>query len=295
MNFNEELTKKTEEVNQVILRYLPKESPYLGPLIEAMNYSVLAGGKRLRPLIMQETYRMFGGNGKVVEPFMAAMELIHTHSLVHDDLPAIDNDEFRRGKKTTHAQFGEAMGILSGDALLNTAYEVAFTAFQIEPDLRTIPQALALLAGKSGIGGMLGGQSVDVINDGKPLSEETLLFIYCRKTSALLEASLMIGAALAGADESSQDLLEQLGSKVGLAFQIRDDILDVEGNEEELGKPLHSDEKNHKVTYVTLHGLARAKETVSQYSEEAQDLLGRLPVCDAFLEELIRYLIHRTH
>ncbi len=294
MKFKEELTRKTEEVNQVIQRFLPEESEYLSPLIQAMNYSVLAGGKRLRPLMMRETYRMFGGSGQVVEPFMAAMEMIHTHSLVHDDLPAIDNDELRRGKKTTHAQFGEALGILSGDALLNMAYEVALTAFAMEPDSPSIPRALELLAEKSGIAGMLGGQSVDVINDGKPISEEMLLFIYRRKTSALLEGSLMIGAALAGVEEQTLAKLEELGSKVGLAFQIRDDILDVEGDEKQLGKPTHSDEKNHKVTYVTLHGLDGADEKVCQLSEEAEEILRTLPASNAFLEELIRYLMHRT-
>ena len=201
MNFKEELQERTGQVNELIQKFLPKEEGFAAELAQAMNYSMTAGGKRLRPILMWESYRLFGGKGQVVAPFMAAMEMIHTHSLIHDDLPALDNDEYRRGKKTTHAQFGEAMGILSGDALLNYAYEVAFHAFYLEPDNKNIPLALQILSSKTGIYGMLGGQSVDVTNEGKEISEEMLLYIYENKTSALIEASMMVGAALAGASD----------------------------------------------------------------------------------------------
>ena len=258
MNFKEELQERTGQVNELIQKFLPKEEGFAAELAQAMNYSMTAGGKRLRPILMWESYRLFGGKGQVVAPFMAAMEMIHTHSLIHDDLPALDNDEYRRGKKTTHAQFGEAMGILSGDALLNYAYEVAFHAFYLEPDNKNIPLALQILSSKTGIYGMLGGQSVDVTNEGKEISEEMLLYIYENKTSALIEASMMVGAALAGASDEKIRGMEQVASKVGLAFQIQDDILDVTSTTEELGKPVHSDEKNQKITYVTLYGIEQA-------------------------------------
>ena len=225
---------------------------------------------------------------------MAAMEMIHTHSLIHDDLPALDNDEYRRGKKTTHAQFGEAMGILSGDALLNYAYEVAFHAFYLEPDNKNIPLALQILSSKTGIYGMLGGQSVDVTNEGKEISEEMLLYIYENKTSALIEASMMVGAALAGASDEKIRGMEQVASKVGLAFQIQDDILDVTSTTEELGKPVHSDEKNQKVTYVTLYGIEQAAKKVEMLSREAIFMLDILKEKNEFLRELILSLITRT-
>ena len=176
MDMKAEIAAKAQQIEAVIASYLPKEEGYQKTVIEAMNYSVLAGGKRLRPMLMWETYRMFGGRSKVIEPFMAAIEMIHTYSLVHDDLPAMDNDEYRRGKKTTHAQYGEAMGILAGDGLLNYAFETAVKAFEIEPGNANIGKALQVLARKAGIYGMLGGQCVDVEAEGKPVAEERLGF-----------------------------------------------------------------------------------------------------------------------
>lgn len=294
MNFKEELQERTEQVNGLIQKFLPKEEGFAAELAQAMNYSMTAGGKRLRPILMWESYRLFGGKGQVVAPFMAAMEMIHTHSLIHDDLPALDNDEYRRGKKTTHAQFGEAMGILSGDALLNYAYEVAFHAFYLEPDNKNIPLALQILSAKTGIYGMLGGQSVDVTNEGKEISEEMLLYIYENKTSALMEASMMVGAALAEASDEKIRGMEQVASKVGLAFQIQDDILDVTSTTKELGKPVHSDEKNQKITYVTLYGIEQAAKKVEMLSREAIFMLDILEEKNEFLRELILSLITRT-
>ncbi|MDO5336017.1 MAG: polyprenyl synthetase family protein [Eubacteriales bacterium] len=293
MNFKEELQKKTEEVQKTILRYLPKEEGFASNLAAAMNYSMKAGGKRLRPILMKETYAMFGGTGEVIEPFMVGMEMIHTHSLIHDDLPALDNDEYRRGKKTTHVVFGEAMGILSGDALLNYAYEVLFHAFDLSADNERVVLALQILAAKTGIYGMLGGQSVDVENDGKPLSLSMLEYIYKNKTSALIEASMMVGAILAGADDGSIRTMEQIGYLVGIAFQIQDDILDVTSTSEELGKPVGSDEKNHKTTYVTLVGLDAALQEVERLSREALSLLDGLEEKNPFLYQLVEELVHR--
>ena len=292
MSFKEELRTKTEEIEKLLTTYLPQETGFQKTVLEAVNYSVLAGGKRLRPLLMKETYQMFGGEGKVVEPFMAAMEMIHTYSLVHDDLPAMDNDEYRRGKKTTHAVYGEAMGILAGDALLNLAFETAAGAYDMETSPRTA-KALQILSGKAGIYGMIGGQVVDVESEGQPLSREKLDFIYRLKTSALIEAAMMVGAVLAGASDEEVAAMERVAGDVGLAFQIQDDILDVTSTLEVLGKPIHSDDKNNKTTYVTLEGLDKAKKDVEEISERALSTLASLEHKNAFLEELIRMLITR--
>lgn len=293
MDIKTEIAARTKEAEQVIKQYLPKEEGYQKTVIEAMNYSVLAGGKRLRPILMMETYRMFGGRSKVIEPFMAAMEMIHTYSLVHDDLPAMDNDEFRRGKKTTHARYGEAIGILAGDGLLNYAFETATQAFEIEPENSNIGRALQVLAAKSGIHGMLGGQCVDVESEGKEVTEEVLQFIDKLKTAALLESSMMIGAILAGATKNEQKIVEQAARELGLAFQIQDDILDVTSSTEELGKPVGSDEKNHKTTYVTLKGIEEASKEVEERSKHSVELLSSLVVKNEFLTNLMMELVHR--
>ncbi len=293
VNFQDELTKRTEDAERVIKDFLPAEEGFARTMAQAMNYSMLAGGKRLRPILIQETYRLFGGEGKVVEPFMAGMEMIHTHSLIHDDLPALDNDDYRRGRLTTHKVYGEAMGVLSGVALLNYAYETMLQAFSLTEDQDRVIRALRVMAEKTGIHGMLGGQSVDVENDGKPLEKEMLDYIYRNKTSALIKASMMTGAILAGADEHEVSVVEEAAGNIGLAFQIQDDILDVTSTDEELGKPVHSDEKNNKVTYVTLFGIEKASEQVEMLSEKAVELLKSLNKNNEFLYLLIEKLIKR--
>lgn len=293
MSFKETLGRKTEEIEGIIKGYLPKEEGFQRTILEAMNYSVLAGGKRLRPLLMQETYRMLGGKGEIVKPFLAAIEMIHTYSLVHDDLPAMDNDQYRRGKETTWARFGEDMGILCGDALLNYAFETAAQAFSLpEADANT-GRAFQILAKKAGIYGMIGGQVVDVQAAGRPVERERLDFIYALKTGALIEASMMVGAVLAGAGEELVERIGQAALDVGLAFQIQDDILDVTSTLEVLGKPIHSDDKNEKTTYVTLVGLEKAKEDVERISRRAMETLETLPCENPFLLELIEMLITR--
>ncbi len=293
----QEITKRVEQINRIIERYLPKEEGYQRTIFEAMNYSVRAGGKRLRPMLMQETYRMFGGSDAVIEPFMAAIEMIHTYSLVHDDLPAMDNDEYRRGKKTTHAVYGEAMGILAGDALLNYAYETAAQALIALDKNPNVGAAFLVLAQKAGVYGMVGGQVVDVEADKRgetTIAREKLDFIYQLKTGALIEASMKIGAILAGATAGEQSIVEQVAGKIGLAFQIQDDILDVTSTFEELGKPIGSDEKNQKSTYVSYEGLEKSAKDVELLSEEASALLATLGKDDAFLQELIHFLVHRN-
>ena len=294
MNFKEEYQNRIRSIENILKKYLPPQEGYQKIIMEAMEYSLMAGGKRLRPMLMKESYALFGGEGEVIEPFMAAIEMIHTYSLVHDDLPAMDNDEYRRGRKTTHVVYGEDMGILAGDALLNYAFETACRAFDIAPEESgRIGQALKILAGKAGIYGMIGGQVVDVKESGHILTGEMLDFIYRLKTSALIESSMMIGAVLAGAGAEDTEKMEQIARRIGLAFQIQDDILDVTSTTEVLGKPVHSDEKNEKTTYVTWKGLEGARQEVARMTEEAVRTLRTIQPDGGFLEELLKSLVYR--
>lgn len=293
MNFKDELAARIAEIERIIRQYLPKEEGYQRTVAEAMNYSVLAGGKRLRPMLMQETYRMFGGSGRQIEPFMAAIEMIHTYSLVHDDLPAMDNDDYRRGRKTTHKVYGEAMGILAGDGLLNYAFETAVKSFEMGADPLRAAGALKILAGKAGIDGMIGGQTADIEAEGREVPKELLDFIFRLKTGALLESSMMIGALLAGASGEETEAVGRVALNVGIAFQIQDDILDVTGTMEELGKPIGSDQKNEKTTYVTLYGMERAADEVRRLTDKAVSELTKLPGDSTFLEKLLLSLVER--
>lgn len=295
MNISGEIAKRASDIETRIRRFLPEQYEYQKTIVDAMSYSVLAGGKRLRPMLMEAAYQMFDGTGQDIDSFMAAIEMIHTYSLVHDDLPAMDNDMYRRGKKTTHAVYGEAMGILAGDALLNYAFEtVADALVRCNGDMRMI-RAYAVLSRKAGIYGMIGGQVVDVESEkkGQKVDQNCLDFIYRLKTGALIEASLMIGAILAGASDEEVTFMEQAGTKLGLAFQIQDDILDVTSSLEVLGKPIGSDERNEKATYVAFEGLEKAKTEVERLSKEAVQILDGLKKDHTFLKELFLYLIHR--
>lgn len=293
-DFQIQMKQKVQNIEGILQEYLPKQKGYQSVIMEAMSYSLLAGGKRLRPMLMQETYSLFQGTSKAIQPFMAAIEMIHTYSLVHDDLPAMDNDEYRRGRKTTHVVYGEDMGILAGDALLNYAFETAFKAFVLDPeDGLLIGRALTVLGEKAGIYGMIGGQVIDVKETGHAVTKEVLDTIYELKTAALIEASMMIGAILAGATEEEVKKVEKIAHYVGIAFQIQDDILDVTSTEEVLGKPIHSDEKNEKTTYVTLMGTTEAGKVVEELSEKAIGLLHQLSGENIYLEQLLIQLIHR--
>ena len=296
MNFNEELKQRVEQINALLAAKLPAEEGMQQRVAEAMNYSVNAGGKRLRPMLLLEVYRRLGGTDeKITEPFMAALECIHTYSLVHDDLPAMDNDDYRRGKLTTHKKFGEDFGVLAGDGLLNYAYELLFNGISevTEPDdLIRCVKAAKVIAYKAGIYGMVGGQSLDVWLTDKPMNEAQLEFIFNLKTGALIEAAFMAGAILAGADDTAVQKMEKAGNLIGVAFQIQDDILDVTSTQEVLGKPVLSDEKNHKTTYVTLYGMEKAEKDVVEMSNEALRLIEETGE-NEFLDELVRRLIHR--
>ena len=295
MNFKEELTNRVQQIEEIIFSMLPREEGLQKQVIEAMRYSVMAGGKRLRPMLMWEAYRSFGKEDEKVYPFMAALEYIHNYSLVHDDLPAMDNDEYRRGRKTTHVVYGEDIAILAGDALLNYAYETIAKAMQdtaVDPGMI---RTFGIFAKKAGIFGMVGGQSVDVVNENNntDMGLSDILFIHENKTAALIECALMCGAALAGANDEQIAMMEKVGSNIGLAFQIQDDILDATGSFEELGKPIGSDEKNQKATYLSLEGMDKSKEDVERLSKEAVDILKNVPQRNEFLEELVMSLVAR--
>ncbi len=302
--FKELLLQKTKNLDALLEKFLPVEEGLQKTVEEAMNYSVRAGGKRLRPMLMGETFFLCGGKDedvRLLEPFMAALEMIHTYSLVHDDLPAMDNDMYRRGKKTTWAVYGDAFGVLAGDGLLNYAFETAAGALKAceerenLADFKKVSKALAILGKKAGIYGMIGGQTADIeAEDQKEaVTGEQLMFIHEHKTAALIEAAMMIGAVLAGAEKEKVEALEKCASNVGIAFQIQDDILDVIGDSRELGKNVGSDAQNHKQTYVTIFGLEKSKEDVAALSEEAVEILKAAGGEQGFLEQLILELIHR--
>ena len=297
------LQKKADRINTLMESFLPKEGSHDQLIVNAMNYSILAGGKRLRPMLMQTAYHVFARQQEepeILHRFMTAMECIHTYSLCHDDLPAMDNDMYRRGNLTTHAKFGEAFGILAGDGLLNYAYELLAEGMQTldQQDLPKAVHAFSVLAKKAGYRGMVGGQSLDVYLDQTKDTEskqEQLVYIYRTKTSALLEASLMIGSILAGASEEEISIMEKIATNTGFAFQIQDDILDMTGNEEVIGKPVHSDEKNGKKTFVTFAGMEQARKAVEDYSLEAIRLLDSIPYTTEELKDMIVYLMDRDN
>ncbi len=303
MNFEQEMQQRVKEIEDVLIYFSPKEEGFQRKIMEAMNYSLMAGGKRLRPLLMKETFTLFGGQETdILTPFMAALEMIHTYSLVHDDLPAMDNDEYRRGRKTTHVIFGEAMGILAGDGLLNYAFETATRAFDVAERCTSvqlllyqrIAKALQVMSRKAGIHGMIGGQVIDIEQcEGEP-SQNRLDHMYRLKTGALIEASMMIGAILAGAGQQQVERIEQIAGDIGLAFQIKDDILDVTGSPELLGKPVHSDEKNEKTTYTSLMDVNSAEVAVLNISNRAMETYDMLPCQNEFLRLLITKLISRV-
>ena len=292
------LQKNSEAIESAFVEYFENKNidKVVSPFLATEKYSLLGGGKRIRPFLANEVCAMLGGDINASMPFAMALEMIHTYSLVHDDLPAMDNDEYRRGRKTTHVVYGEAMGILAGDALLNYAFETALRAFDKAEttEYPCIVKALKVLAEKAGIYGMIGGQVCDIESEDstEPITAEQLMFIHEHKTAALIQAAMMIGGILAGVSDEVTARLEQSAYDLGIAFQIQDDILDVTSTFEELGKPIGSDEKNHKQTYVTICGLEHAKAEVKRLSEEAISLLEL--DSDSFLAKLFESLIYRS-
>ncbi len=299
MKFESLLKQKGQEVDEILRRVIDglPEDKKGQPIREAMAYNLLAPGKRLRPILLLETFRMLHGiEIDAPSAFAAALEMIHTYSLIHDDLPAMDDDDLRRGRKTTHVVYGEAMAILTGDALLTHGLLLGAKGASLCQDKEAGLRALCLLASSAGVPGMLGGQVADLAAETDPPSYDQLVDISRKKTGALFSAAFGIGSILAGADTAIEENLKNLGVKLGLAFQMQDDLLDVIGDAKKLGKPLYSDEKNHKVTFVTLLG---QEETERQarclFAEVAEGLSACLSSTQepVFLVELVRYLQNR--
>ena len=276
--FNEELQQRVADIEALLQEYLPEEGKagqLQQTMIQAMNYSMLAGGKRLRPLLMGEIYRAFGGTEQAIRPFQAAMEMIHTFSLVHDDLPCMDNDDYRRGRLTNHKVYGVGHAILAGDGLLNYAYECLLENAAAYPEnLRGHMLAAKAIANRAGVRGMIAGQSLDLLSEHMEPDAERLLYIHTHKTADLLTAPLLAAAYIAGASEEQIDALRRFGFCVGIAFQIDDDLLDVEGDAALLGKQTGMDAQRGKMTWPALVGVAAAKERSARLWDEAEEALG---------------------
>ncbi len=288
------------KIEKLIESFFYNEDELNKNVIKASNEAIRNGGKRLRPLIMFETYKAIAGDEyseKIIAPFLAAIEMIHTFSLIHDDLPAMDNDRLRRGKPTTWVSYGEDMAILAGDMLSVQAFEIISKKMQETDDfniLKRMSRAMYTLARATGAFGMIGGQCVDVEYSGKKMTEEVMKYTYALKTGALLAASFVVGGILAGANETEVGLLKKAGSYVGEAFQIRDDYLDIVADEKELGKPTHSDEKNLKITYVNIVGTDESLRRIVSLSENAKECLSEVRGDMSSVVEIIDMMVNRT-
>lgn len=295
MSFKEKLQNNVKQINQWLSEAFDKKFDAPELVIESMKYSLFAGGKRLRPILMLETCRSMEGNIDLVKPLAMGIEMIHSYSLIHDDLPAMDDDDLRRGKPTNHIIYGEAMAILAGDGLLNYAVETMLqgTKNLNGEQLKTYVSAMRIIMRASGILGMIGGQVADLQSENELIDIDQLDYIHLHKTAALLEASVHAGCIIAGAQPATQGRLISYSHRIGLAFQIVDDILDVEGSESDLGKPVGSDEKNHKSTFVSLYGLEASKLKVAELRKEAIDLIKPIGEKTKFLQELANYICQR--
>lgn len=295
MDFKKELKERSIYIEEKIESYLPKEEGYQKTIFEAMNYSLRAGGKRLRPILLMEAYKICQGQGEDFVPYSVAMEMIHTYSLIHDDLPALDNDDLRRGKPTNHIVFGEAMAILAGDALLNTAYETMLNAaFKHSRPEISLRAAYEISRG-AGIYGMIGGQVVDVESEDKKIDKDKLDYIHMNKTAAMIVGSVRAGAILAGIDEDRLESLTKYAENIGLAFQIVDDILDIEGDEKLLGKRVGSDLDNDKSTYPSLLGIDASKKIVENLIEDAKTSLEVFASDAEFMNALADFIRDRQN
>lgn len=293
MEFKEVLKQKIDYIETLLNKYMPKEEGYQKTIIEAMNYSLKAGGKRLRPILTLESCKIVGGNEEDAIPFAMAIEMIHTYSLIHDDLPALDNDDLRRGKPTNHKVFGEGMATLAGDALLNYAFELMLSSSIDKEDSNKYLKAINEVAKHAGIYGMIGGQVVDVESENKIIDKDKLDFIHLNKTAAMIVGCMRAGAIIGGASEEELEKVTKYGRNIGLSFQIVDDILDITGDEDKLGKPIGSDLENHKSTYPSLLGLEKSREIARQLIEEGKSSIDGLSSDIDFLNQLGDYIISR--
>ena len=295
MEFKLVLKEKTSYVEELLNKYMPKEEGYQKTIMEAMNYSLNAGGKRLRPILTLEACKIVGGNEKDAIPFAVAIEMIHTYSLIHDDLPALDNDDLRRGRKTNHIVYGENMAILAGDALLNYAFEIMLSNSLGKKDPEKYLRAINEIAKSAGIYGMIGGQVVDVQSEDQQISKDKLDYIHNNKTAAIMIGCMRAGAIIGNASEQHLDEITRYAKNIGLSFQIVDDILDIVGDESKLGKNVGSDIENNKSTYPSLLGLEKSKEIANQLINEAKESINKLSDDVEFLSGLAEYIIAREY
>lgn len=280
------IDKELEEYVKVLDN--PQKSIY-----ESMKYSLCAGGKRLRPSLLLITYTMFDSDYRKALPFACAMEMIHTYSLIHDDLPCMDNDDYRRGKLSNHKMYGEANALLAGDALLNKSFEICIEACQDFDNMEYALRAVSIIASSAGTEGMIGGQVVDISSEGKISDIEMLKYMYSLKTGAIIESSIVAGAILGGANEEEIKKLEKFAQNLGIAFQIQDDVLDVIGDEKKLGKSIGSDVENNKITYLSFMDINKAKEHVKIYTKKAIENLDIFGEKSRYLKEISNVLVNR--
>lgn len=293
MEFKDVLKGKINYIETLLNEYMPKEEGYQQTVIQAMNYSLKAGGKRLRPILTLESCKIVGGKEEDAIPFAVAIEMIHTYSLIHDDLPALDNDDLRRGKPTNHKVFGEAMATLAGDALLNHAFEIMLSSSIDKKDANKYLKAINEVAKHAGIYGMIGGQVVDVESENKIIDKDKLDFIHLNKTAAMIIGCMRAGAIIGGASEEELEKVTKYGKNIGLSFQIVDDILDITGDEAKLGKPIGSDIENSKSTYPSLLGLEKSRQIARQLIDEGKSSIDDLSSEIDFLNQLGDYIISR--
>ncbi|MBN9646505.1 polyprenyl synthetase family protein [Terrisporobacter glycolicus] len=293
MEFKDVLKGKINYIETLLNEYMPKEEGYQQTVIQAMNYSLKAGGKRLRPILTLESCKIVGGKEEDAIPFAVAIEMIHTYSLIHDDLPALDNDDLRRGKPTNHKVFGEAMATLAGDALLNYAFEIMLSSSIDKKDSNKYLKAINEVAKHAGIYGMIGGQVVDVESENKTIDKDKLDFIHLNKTAAMIIGCMRAGAIIGGASEEELEKVTKYGKNIGLSFQIVDDILDITGDEAKLGKPIGSDIENSKSTYPSLLGLEKSRQIARQLIDEGKSSIDDLSSEIDFLNQLGDYIISR--
>jgi geranylgeranyl diphosphate synthase type II len=287
------IEKLKNEVDQWLYEYFNNKGTYNKKLYEAMAYSVNIGGKRIRPILMLLTYKMYNEDYKDILPAAGALEMIHTYSLIHDDLPAMDNDDLRRGNPTNHKVFGDAAAILAGDGLLNEAFNILFRE-SLEKGEKWI-KAGCLIGNSSGADGMIAGQIVDILGENKTMQEDELVYMHSKKTGELIKTAILSGATLAGAEEKDLTLLKEFGEKLGLAFQIKDDILDVVGDELKLGKTTKKDEIQNKSTFVSVYGLDKCKDMCCKLTEQCIELLNNIERDSSKLKELTLFLLKRDY
>jgi geranylgeranyl diphosphate synthase, type II len=301
LDFKNKYDSYTQKIDEVLENFLYLHKLPSSKIIEAIKYSIKAGGKRLRPVLAVSVCDMLGGNIDDVLPFACAIEMIHTYSLIHDDLPAMDNDDYRRGKPTNHKVFGEGTAVLAGDALLNLAFEImikscmeSFNGYDVKKAGEKT-RAMGIIAEASGIQGMIGGQALDIEYEGRIPNRELLRIMHACKTGALIKAPILSSAVICGASDEELDQLEVFGKNLGLGFQIKDDILDVEGTFDNLGKSIGSDENKNKATYVSFYGVEKSRLLLKEATDMAIHSLERFKDKSGFLKELTLYMYSRNH